>query len=416
VERLRYVIIGNSAAGIFAAEAIRKLDQVGRVDIISEEHYPAYARCLTSYYLTGKMTEEQLLIRPTDFYTRYNLHLHAGQKAVKVDPGKREVYTASGETYGYDKLLIATGASPVMPKLPGMHSQGVFGLRTLGDAKGILAYVGPGKHAVVVGGGFVSLKAAYALLKAGTEVTCVVSSGHLLSQMLDREAAALVAEKLSAHGLRIRYYTDVVEVVFRQDSMKGDVVSGVRLKSGEELPADVLIIGKGVTPNTGFLEGSGIELDQGIVVNQFMQTNLADIYAAGDVARGFDLISGERRLNAIWPNATEQGTVAGKNMAGLPTSYSGSISMNSADFFGLSAIAAGRANAGQNEGYEVVKLFPGKNLYRRLVFKGNCLAGYIMVGKTAQAGLLTSLVKERIPLGKIKEELQQGYFRQRALW
>lgn len=412
---MRYVIIGNSAAGIFAAEAIRKTDKAGRVDIISDEHFPAYARCLTSYYLSGQMADNQMFIRPEDFYRRNNLHLHTGQKVTGIDREIREVYTDTGDIYVYDKLLLATGASPVIPEIPGVHNQGVFGLRTLADAKSILAFSAPGKHALVVGGGFVALKAAYALLKAKMSVTCIVSSGQILSQMLDRNAAAMVAEVLTSRGLRIKYHTDVVEILNRQDTVKGTVVSGVRLANGEEIPADVVIIGKGVTPNTGFLGNSGIKVGHGVPVNRYMQTNLPDIYAAGDVAQVRDIISGESKLNAIWPNATEQGTVAGLNMAGLPTVYPGSIGMNSADFFGLSTIAAGLTRT-EGAGYEVVSLFPGPNLYRRLVFKGDTLVGYIMVGKTAQAGLLTSLVKEQIPLGKMKEELMLGRIRQRVLW
>lgn len=410
-----YVIIGNSAAGIFAAEAIRGLDRTGRIDILTDENYPAYARCLTSYYLTGQWNDEQMFIRPVDFYARNNLYLHTGQKVVKIEPEKRRVHTASGEIFNYDKLLIATGASPAIPEIPGVRNKGVFGLRTLADAKGILSYAAPGNHAVVVGGGFVSLKAAYALLKAGLSVTCIISSGQILSQMLDADAAAIVAEVLTARGLTVKYHTDVAKILSREEDTLEKVVSGVQLTNGEELPADVVIIGKGVTPNTGFLAGSGIKTDYGIPVNEFLQTNLPDTYAAGDVAQGYDILSGQLKVNAIWPNAAEQGTIAGRNMAGADTSYPGSIGMNSADFFGLSIIAAGQTRAREEDGYEIVKLSPGKNLYRRLVFKDDTLAGYIMVGDTAKAGFLTALIKEKIPLGKKKAELMQGKIGQRTL-
>lgn len=412
---MNYVIIGNSAAGIFAAEAIRSLDRAGRVDIITDENYPAYARCLTSYYLTGRLNDEQMFIRSADFYTRNNINLNAGQKVVNILPEKRMVYTASGDEYSYDKLLIATGASPVMPNIPGIENQGVFGLRTMADAKGILTFAAPGKHAVVIGGGFVSLKAAYALMQAGLKVTCIISSGQILSQMLDQDAAAIVAGVLTSRGLTLKYHTDAAEILGRERGAMGKAVSGVRLTNGEELPADLVIIGKGVTPNIGFLSGSGIETDYGVPVNHVMQTNLPDIYAAGDAAQGYDILSGSLKVNAIWPNAAEQGTVAGRNMAGSPTIYSGSISMNSADFFGLATIAAGQTKAKEADGYEVVRLFPGKNLYRRLVFKGDTLAGYIMVGDTAKAGVLTALVKERTALGRMKAELMLGRFRQRII-
>lgn len=411
---MRYVIIGNSAAGLFAAEAIRTLDKSGQIDIIGAEPYPAYARCLTSYYLAGTMVEEQLFIRPDDFYSRNDLRLHSGTKVTKVEPDKRLVYTDKGAVLPYDRLLVAAGASPVMPRIPGVTYEGVFGLRTLADARGILTHTGPGKRAVIIGGGFVSLKAAYALLKAGLSVTCVISSGRILSQMLDSDAAGMVAKVLAANGLNIKYHNDVAEIMGRDNDGK-KTVSGVRLASGEEVQADVVIIGKGVTPNTGFLVDSGIELDGGILVNRFLQTNFPDIYAAGDVAQAYDIISGENRINAVWPNATEQGMVAGRNMAGAATVYAGSTGMNAADFYGLSTIAVGQTKA-EGAGYEVVKLYPGKNLYRRLVFKNDVLIGCIMVGDTAKAGLLTTLIKEQFALGEIKQELIQGRFRQKILW
>lgn len=412
---MRYVIIGNSAAGVFAAEAIRRIDGEGQVDILSDEPYRAYARCLTSYYLTGDMPESRLYIRDEDFYNKKNLSLHTGQKAVKLDPELREVLTDAGKAYRFDRLLIATGAAPAMPGIPGLASQGVFALRTLADAKGILAFSGPGKRAVVVGGGFVALKAAYALLKAGMEVTCLISSGQILSQMLDRDAADMIARRLTSHGLTIKYHTDAAEILAKSDAAGIPKVTGVRLSDGEEVAADLILIGKGVTPNTGFLRDSGVQVQTGVVVDKYLQTNLSGIYAAGDVAQGYDIVSGETKINAVWPNAAEQGTIAGLNMAGQAVPYAGSIGMNSVDFYGLSTIAAGQARA-EGDGYEVVKLFPADNSYCRLVFKDDVLVGYIMVGDTVKAGVLTSLIKEKIPLGKMKEELKLGHIRQKALW
>ncbi len=411
---MRYVIIGNSAAGVFAAETIRGLDKSGQIEVVSNERYPAYARCLTSYYLTGQMSDEQMMIRDADFYDRSNIILNSGQKVTGLDTAASKVFTDTGHVYHYNKLLIASGASPVMPDIPGVGMKGVFGLRTLDDAKEIAASARQGRHAVVMGGGLVSLKAAYALMKAGLSVTCIVSSGQILSQMLDREAARILGDLLTGHGLDIRFYTDAAEII--GEEIAGETVArGVRLTSGETVPADIIIIGKGVTPNTGFVAGSGIETDRGILVNDYLETTVPDIYAAGDVAQSVDILTGQRTINAIWPNAAEQGTVAGRNMAGSPAVYQGSMSMNSADFFGLSTIAAGNPRAEGDE-YEVVRLFPGPGLYRRLVFRGDRLVGYIMVGNTGRAGILTSLIRERVPLGTARDELKQGRIGQRILW
>ncbi|MDS1029485.1 FAD-dependent oxidoreductase [Bacillota bacterium LX-D] len=413
---MRYLIIGNSAAGIFAAEAIRRQDPEGRIDILSDESYPAYARCMTSYYLTGKYADEKLYLRNPSYYQDNNFNLHLNEKAVEVLTEKNELKTAKGKTYKYDKLLIATGASPKLPKIPKVHSNGIFCLRTLDDAKGISRYLGPGKKAIVIGGGFVSLKAAYALLERGMSVTCIISSGQILSQMLDKGAADIVAELLTAHGLEIKYHNDVVEFLTHLDQTGADVVHGALLKSGEELAADVVVIGKGVKPNLDFLRESGIVIGEGIVTNEYMETNLDGIYAAGDVAESYDLTVGEHRINAIWPNAAEQGAIAGSNMAGQKIKYAGSMGMNSATFYDLSTIAAGQTKKDASTGFEVVQLNLGQNLYRRFVFKDDKLVGFVLVGDTGKAGVLTSYIREQLPLGDFKEELKLGKIRQKLLF
>lgn len=413
---MRYVIIGNSAAGIFAAETIRKNDLSGQIDIISDESYPAYARCLTSYYLAGKMTDEQIFIKSNDFYEKNKLNLHKERKAERIDTSKCIVYTENGTFYPYDRLLIATGASPTVPDIPGIDMPGVFTLRKLDDSKGILSFARPGGNALIVGGGFVSLKAAYALMKLGMHVTCVISSGQILSQMLDSDAAKIVSDLLTKKGLNIKYHDDVVEVIGGSDAEGNRVVKGVKLASGETVASDVVIIGKGVRPNTAFLRDSGIKINRGVVVDRQLRTNHPNIYAAGDVAEGYDILAGQNKINAIWPNATEQGSLAGQNMCGAQKTYSGSIGMNSADFFGLSTIAAGLTKAGEDEGCEVICSYSSPETYRRLVFKEDVLAGYILVGNTAKAGILTSLLKEQTPLGKEKDEFLHGHFRQKLLW
>jgi len=413
---MRYVIIGNSAAGIFAAEAIRKIDKDGQVDIISDEKYQAYARALITDYISNDLPDDRLLIRPKGFYEKNNFNLHSGQRVVDIDTADKQVKTQSGEVFSYDKLLISTGASAVLPSIPGIESGGVFSVRTIDDCRAIKEFAEPGNRAVVAGGGFVSMKVVTQLLKAGMAVTCIISSGQIMSQMLDRNASDLVADKLYSHGLEIVYGADVEEILAKAGPSGDQVVSGVRLSNGDELPADLVIVGKGVRPNVGFLKNSKIEIGKGVLVNDYMQTNMADVYAAGDVAQAYDIISGQRKINAIWPVATEQGSVAGRNMAGVPTKYSGSIPMNSTSFFGMSVITAGRSKTEADAVFEVSKLFRGIGCYRKLVFKGDKLVGYILIGNIEKAGLLTALIREHTPLGKAKEEFMRGNIRQKALW
>jgi len=413
---MRYVIIGNSAAGIFAAEAIRKIDKHGRVDIISDEKYRAYARALITDYISNDLPDDRLQIRLEDFYEKNNFNLHSGQRVVGVDISNKQVQAQSGEVFSYDKLLISTGASPVMPSVPGIESKGVFSVRTLDDCKAIKELVAPGKRAAVIGGGFVSMKVITQLLKTGMAVTCVVSSGQIMSQMLDKKASNLVAGKLSSHGLEIVYGAGMEEILATAGPSGDHMVSGMRLSNGDELPVDLIIVGKGVKPNVEFLRNSKVEIGKGVLVDDCMQTNVAGVYAAGDVAQAHDIISGQRKINAIWPVATEQGMVAGRNMAGVPTTYNGSIPMNSASFFGMPVIAAGRSKTEADAVFEASMLPGGLDSYRKLVFKGDKLVGYILIGNIEKAGLLTALIREQTPLGKAKEELMRGNIRQKALW
>ncbi|HEX3031692.1 MAG TPA: FAD-dependent oxidoreductase, partial [Bacillota bacterium] len=197
----------------------------------------------------------------------------------------------------------------------------------------------------------------------------------------------------------------------------GGEVTGVQLSTGETIAAQVVIVGKGVKPNLELAQGAGIATERGILVNELMETSSKGVFAAGDVAQAVDIVSGQPKINAIWPNAAEQGKVAGRNMAGANTAYEGSLAMNSADFFGLSVIAAGKTRVAAGEaGFEVTRFNAGTDSYRALIFQEDKLAGYILVGDTAKAGLLTALIREGMPLGKVREQLRQGIIRPRLLW
>ncbi|MBS4032443.1 MAG: NAD(P)/FAD-dependent oxidoreductase [Clostridiales bacterium] len=397
---MRHLILGNSAAGIFAAEAIRKHDPVAEITILSDEKYPVYSRCLLTYYLAGDCGEEQLSIRDADYYQKMDIRFRPGEKAIRIEPEKKCVYTLSERKYEYDRLLIATGAGPEVPFIPGGACRAVFnGLRTLNDAKSMLRYAQPGKHAVILGAGQVSLKTAYGLRKQGMDVTVLSASSQIFSQALDEYAAGLVEGHLTRHGIRFLKQKDVNEI-----QSFDDTVCAVKTSDGDVLPADLVVIGKGVRPNVDCIRGSGIHIDFGVIVDSQLRTNIPDIFAAGDVIETFDLARLCQRVNAIWPNATEQGRIAGLNMLGGKIEYRGSIAMNSTELFGFSAISGGFAR-GEEPEYEVRRYISVDGSYRRLVFKDDLLVGYILAGETGNAGLLTAIIREGKRLGNRKEKL-----------
>ncbi len=403
---MRYLIIGGSAAGTFGAEQIRKNDKQGQIDILTDEEYPVYARCMTSYFLTGRYTPQSLNIRSEDFYAQNNFNLHINEPCAKIDRVKQEVLSKKGVIYPYDKLLIASGGYAVKPKMEGSDALGVHVLRTMKDAAAILPLVKKGKKAVVVGGGFVSLKSAYALLESGMEVVCVISSDYMLSRILDEKNGEYMADFLGQKGLKVIYNSDVVKII---KNKKGYVKSLV-LKDDTELPADLVIIGKGVKPNIDFLEGSGIATDYGIITDKYLQTSVQNIYAAGDCANTYDMVLKEQTVNALWPNATEQGAFAGNNMTGKKCVYEGSIGMNAAVFFEKNIIGAGLIKKDEKDGYEVITSALDKDTLRRLVFKDDVLIGYYFMGKIGRTGILTNLIKRGVHLGKAKKEIIAGNY------
>ena len=382
---MKYLIVGNSAAGVHAAENLRKLDKDSEITILTDEPEDVYGRCLTSYFIAGDIKKEQIYLRPREFYEKNQINLRKQEKVVKVDFSKKKVFTAQN-VYPYERLLIASGARAKKLSLPGADLPGVFNLRTLKDAREILDYSQKAREAVIIGGGLVSLKGAYGLLKRGIKVTVVVASKQILSQVLDETAAGLVQQNLEKHGINFLLGEDVEEIL-------GDTkVKAVKLTSVQTLKADLVLVGKGVTPNIEFLPENE-KFTDGIPVDHYLKTPWDDVWAAGDVAKSFDVAYGKPRINALWPIASEQGKIAAQNMAGQMAFYPGAIGMNSLEFFGYTAIAAGITRS--DEDYTIIKQKQGAN-YRKLVLKDDKLKGYILCGEVQGAGRLTQLIRTQL--------------------
>jgi NAD(P)H-nitrite reductase large subunit len=413
---MKYVLIGNSAAGLFAAEAIRQQEVQAEITVLTVDDSPSYSRCLTTYYLAGDIDEAQLFLRTPEAIAALNLNIHYSCPVTGLIPEQQVVLTSIGERFSYDKCLIATGSSAVSLNIPGANLPEVFTLRHLEDAKRIKALLASGRRAVIIGGGLVSLKSAYALCKQGLEVHVIVSSGHLLSQMLNPDAASILEEHLRQHGLDIILNSDVAAIEGEEH------VKYVRLRDGRTLTADLVIVGKGVRPNIAPFLTSGLEVRQGILVNDRLETNLPNVYAAGDVAEAWDLVRGTHRINAIWPNATQQGRIAGMNMTGQSCIYPGSLGMNAVDFFGLRIVSAGMINPPTSSVYgnaldsdpwytEDFSLpsFADQPSYQRMVWQGETLKGFVLIGNTERAGILTALIQAKQPLSlSIRRDIRNG--------
>jgi nitrite reductase (NADH) large subunit len=397
----QFVIIGNSAAGIAAIEAIRQRDKESKITVISDEDYRAYCRCLISYYLAGAVKEDKIFYRPESFYRDNAVELILNKKVNRVDPKKNRVVCADKSQVNYDTLLIATGSRPRMPEIKGIQKENVFGFRTLKDAKAIEGQLLVVKTVCVLGGGLIGFKAAHALKKRDIDVKVIIKSGQILSQMLDQEAAGLVQRKMEESGMDLVLGQDAVEIIGEGE------IKAVKLDSNKVFGCSLVIVGKGVQPNIELVKDVGIKTGEGIITNNLLQTNIPNIYSAGDVCENFDLTRERAAVNALWTVAVEQGKIAGANMAGDTLEYAGSLGMNSLDSFGLPVVSLGTYKVGAGEpGFEELKSSSPKSVtYKKLVLKDNRLVGAVMVGDIRNSGVFLRLIRGKVDVSSLKDKM-----------
>mgnify|MGYP002332314833 CR=1 FL=1 len=401
--KMKYVIVGNSAAAVRAVEGIRNVDKTSPITIISREEYTAYSPILTTYLIADQIKIKDMVYRDYDWYEKLKVDLVLNTTIAKVDSVSKKVIASDGKSWSYDKLLIATGASPFFPNIQGVDLRGVFGIRTLKDALEIKKMLPGVEKAVVIGGGLVSCKAAEALRKKGIQVEMVISSKQLLSKMLDKELASTVQKRVEKAGINLRMGRDVTLIEGQQK------VEGVRLDSGEIITCQMVVVGKGVRPNVGLVDSRQIKIDKGILVDSFLQTSSPDVYAAGDVAQVNDMLTEKQEVNAIWPEALEQGYIAGLNMAGESVVYPGSIKRNTLNLFGLNVASIGFSQVCKDN-QKAYFLRKGRESYWHLIMENGYLVGATAVGDIKGIGVLASFIKRRKKLNKSYKMLNPSIF------
>ncbi len=396
--KTKYLIIGNSAGGIGAVEATRGVDKKGAITIISDEPYPAYSRPLISEHLADGLPLEKMLFRPADFYEKNNVQAILGRKVTGLNIDKRNVRLEDGRTITWQKLLLATGGVPVIPKVEGIDLKGVFTFNRLDDARAIDAFLKPAARAVVIGGGLIGVSATEALVKRGVGVSIIELKERILNTILDEEVSALVAKTLEKAGVDIITEHTVAEIT----SNSGGDVTKVTLDDGRPIPCNLVIIAIGVQPCLELVAGTRIKTNRGIVVDRHMATSNPDVYACGDVAEAYDFVYGENRLTPIWPNAYIGGRTAGLNMAGVKTEYPGGTAMNSLKYFGLAVVSAGIVTP--DNGYEVLSQRYDSS-YHKVVLKDGLVVGMVFAGNIEKSGIVFGLMKDRVNVDAFKPEL-----------
>jgi len=401
-QRIKYLIIGNSAGGIGAAEAIREEDEAGTITIISDEAYPAYSRPLISEYLVNKCAPERMLFRPPDFYQKSNIRTLFGKKVVQVNFNEHTVKMESDRTLSWQKLLLATGSLPIVPKIEGVGLEGVFTFTKLDDAKAIDRFLNQSRRrvrAVVMGGGLIGVSVTEALVKRGVEVTIVEMKQRILNTILDEEASALEENILRRAGVVLI----TGHTVSKMGSHLHGEVTGVSLDDSQRIPCEMVVIAIGVQPRIELVSDTQIEVNRGIVVDRNMATSMPDVYACGDVAEAYDFVYGENRLIPIWPSAHIGGRIAGLNMADIPTEYSGGTAMNSIRYFGANMVSAGIVAPPDNS-YEVISR-KQDHVYKKLVVKDGLIVGMVFAGDIEMSGIIYNLMKNRVDVSSFRQVL-----------
>ncbi|MGD9835596.1 MAG: NAD(P)/FAD-dependent oxidoreductase [Piscinibacter sp.] len=420
---MNHVILGAGPAGVIAAETIRKHAPNDRVILVGDEPERPYSRMAIPYLLIGNIPEEGTHLRHgADHFDKLCIELKRG-RAKGIDTGRRHVHLEDGSSLPYDRLLIATGSSPVRPPIPGMDLPNVHSCWTLADARAIMARAGKGTRVLQMGAGFIGCIIMEALAARGVELTVVEMGDRMVPRMMGPTAGGMIKDWCEAKGVRVftGARVEAIEAAGGGEpgllgklasavglggaSASGNGSMAVKLSGGQTLEADLVISATGVKPNIGFLQNSPIKCLVGVLTDEHLQTSVDGVYAAGDCAEAFDIVSGKTIVSAIQPNAADQAYVAAMNMVGKKAVLKGVTQINVLDTLGL--ISASFGSWQGVEGGEHVELTDrpaGKHL--SLQFKDDVMVGCNSIGWTQHVGVMRGLVEGQVKLGEWKERLK----------
>ena len=395
---MRVVVVGNGLAGTIASKTLRELDPTVEIHIYAEERHLYYPRPNLIEFLAGNVSQPDLFAFSKKWYEDRNISLHLGQPVKKLHPDSKEVELDGEIRVPFDVLLLANGASSWMPPITGAEKKGVFSLRTLDDALGILAWIEDNPEVIIIGGGLLGLEIARALRSRGAEVQVVEFFPRLLPRQLDTEGASVLQSRIEDMGINVRLG------VVTEEILGIDRVKGLKLKTGEELEAQTAIVAAGVRPNIGLASEADIETDRGIIVDDCLRTSHPDIYAAGDN------VQHEDKTYGIIPASFNQARSAAFNIAGQEKKYEGTIPSNTLKVIGLDLTAIGLVTPEEGTSEEFRNVNEEKGIYKKVVFQKGKLVGAIWMGTKHNVNEISRLILQQVTVEKWKESLLDDDF------
>lgn len=404
MKKMEYLIIGGGVAGTTAAETIRQKDKKAVIVIVSDEPYRFYSRVMLSKpaFFLGKISFDKIWLKTEEWYWENNIEFLAGRKAVKLDATKKMVVLDNGEEINYEKLLLAVGGHSRELEIPGNDKKGVLYLRNLSDAKDIMGAVKTAKKAVVIGGGFVGFEMCEMMRLAGVEVDLVIREKMFWEGVLDKEGSEIVENALRKNGVKIIRESEAGEITGAE---KAD---GIILKSGEKISADIVLVSIGIFCPHIWIKEAGIATGRGIITNEYLETNIKDVWVAGDAAEFTDIITREQSCVGNWVNAQLQGKIAALNMMGEREPFR-LVSFCNSSGFGLNISFIGDFKGGENR--EIIfAVSVENNLYRRLIVKNNKIIGAILINKMGEITAIRQMIENSVDISDKKDKFRDINF------
>lgn len=424
MQPIRYVIVGNGAAGVTAAETLRQEDPLGDITIISAEPFPMYSRPGLAYLLIHEISKQQVFARQPEWYQQMRINLLFG-RAERLDVDQQSVVLGDGRIIPYDRLLIATGARAVPPPYPGANLKGVVYLDTLEGTLALMKQAKRRRRAVVIGGGITAIEMSEGLAHHGVDTHYFIRRDRLWGKVFNDTEANLLEKRMRDHHVSIHYNTEAVEIL---GDRKGRV-RAVRLENGREFKCDIVGVAIGVKPQIDLVKNTPIETDRAILVNEFMQSSQRNVYAAGDCAQVYDRWTGQHMLDILWPSAVAEGHAAALNMCGQQQSYQKGSPFNACLLFGLHITTMGQINPRQEDDDPEILQYLSRGssevwyTYQRhyasawsdegestlrLVLDGDYLVGALIVGEQSAADPIRYIIENRINFREIHPDLSIG--------